>query len=96
MKHPSTPRAGLLRRIRCRTVLPSLAVSLSLGPFLSDAPLWPLWAQEPVQEAESVRVTMSVRDAASNVPLLLLSVAWVRGSLSGPVRPRFSSRRLPS
>ncbi len=67
MKHHLGMRAGLLHRTRCRTVLLSLGACLSAEFFLSPPVLT---AQEPAQEAEAVRVTMQVRDAESNVPLL--------------------------
>ncbi len=67
MKHHLGMRAGLLHRTRCRTVLLSLGACLSAEFFLSPPVLT---AQEPAQEAEAIRVTMQVRDAESNVPLL--------------------------
>ena len=67
MKHHSMPGRGLLRRMRCRTVLLSLGTCLSVESFPA-APV--LTAQEPAQAAEAVRVTLQVRDAESNAPLL--------------------------
>ena len=67
MKHHSGMGTGLLRRTRCRTVLASLAACLSGESFVSVPGLK---AQEPAREAETVRVTMQVRDAVRSAPLL--------------------------
>ena len=70
--HPA--RSGqALHRARCHAAGVSLAAALTLCPFPAGVPGNPhglAEAQEPARRADTVRVTMQVRDAEHNVPLL--------------------------
>ena len=67
MTRHSMQLAGVRRWHRCRTTLLALAASLSAGAFAPDPVLW---AQEPDQETRVVRMTVQMRDAESQAPLM--------------------------